>query len=154
MALDINTRIASSLSVNTGVGTSQNGTAFDFGTALGTPHGDREPFAEGATFVVAAEDGPEVGALPIRVDLELSLDGGTTWRKVCSVTFTNAKKEMKSARFGLLDYVPEAHVIAGTDRAAAVNLQARVVANYTTSAGTFIISAFLAGPQSYAPFVE
>lgn len=153
MALDLLLRIVNAISVNTGVSTSQTSTVFDFSTALGTL-GDKEPFPETCTFVVAdVTDAPEVGALPVRVDLELSIDG-TNFRKVCSVTFTNAVKEMKSARFGLLDYVAEAAVIASTDRAAAVNLQARVVANYVNSAGTFVFSAYLAGPQHIAPFVE
>lgn len=152
MALDLELRIASSVSVNTGSGTSATSTAYDFGTEGN--EGDKTPFPEGATFVVVGEDAPEAGALPVRVNLELSLDGGTNWRRVTAVTFTNAKKEIKSARFGLLDFVPEAAVIASTDRAAALNLQARCVAEYTTSAGTFTYSAFLAGPQWAPPFVE
>lgn len=152
MALDLLLKIASADSTNTGVGTSETSSEFDFATALGT-HGDREPFPEGATFVVVSTNAPEAGALPIRVDLELTLDG-TNWRKVCSVTFTNAKNEVKSARFGLLDYRPEAAVIASTDRAAAIDLRARIVVTYTTSAGTFVCDAYLAGPQNFGPFVE
>lgn len=152
MALDNLLKIVAADSVNTGVGTTETSAEFDFATALGA-HGDREPFPEGATFVVVPTDGPEAGALPIRLDLELSLDG-SAWRKVCSVTLTNAKKEVKSARFGLLDYRPEAAVIAGTDRAAAIDLRARVVITYTTSAGTLVYDAFLAGPQNQPPFYE
>lgn len=152
MALDNLLKIVAADSVNTGVGTSETSAEFDFATALGS-HGNRFPFAEGATFVVVPSDAPEAGALPVRLDLELSIDG-TNWRKVCSVTMTNAKKEVKSARFGLLDYVPEAAVIASTDRAAAVDLRARVVITYTTSAGTFVYDAYIAGPQSQPPFVE
>lgn len=153
MALDNALKIVTADSVDTGVGTSETSTAFDFSTALGA-HGNRFPFPEGATFVVVASNGPEAGALPVRLDLELSIDG-TNFRKVCSVTFTNASLgPIKSARFGLLDWVPEAAVIAGTDRAAAVDLKARVVITYTTSAGTFVYDAFIAGPQAGGPFVE
>lgn len=152
MALDILLKIVAADSVNTGVGTSETSPEFDFATALGA-HGNREPFPEGATFVVVPTDGPEVGALPVRLDLQLSLDG-TNWRIAATVYMTNAKKEIKSARFGLLDYVPDASVIAGTDRAAAIDLRARVVLTYVTSAGTFVYDAFIAGPQNQAPFVE
>lgn len=152
MALDLLTKIVAADSVNTGVGTSETSAEFDFATALGV-HGNTTPLPEGATFVVAPSDGPEVGALPVILELQLSIDG-TNWRGVCKVTMTNAKKEVKSARFGLLDYVPEASVIASTDRAAAVDLRARVVLTYTTSAGTFVYDAYLAGPQHTGPFVE
>lgn len=152
MALDLLTKIVAADSVNTGVSTTETSTEFDFATALGA-HGDKIPFPEMATFVVVATNAPEAGALPVRLDLELSIDG-TNWRKVCSVTFTNAALEKKSARFGLLDYRPEASVISGTDRAAAIDLRARVVITYTTSAGTFVYDAYLAGPQNEAPFVE
>lgn len=152
MVLDALTKIVAADSVNTGVGTSETSAEFDFSTSIGA-WGNQFPFPEGATFVVAPTDGPEVGALPVRLDLELSIDG-TLWRKVCSITMTNAKKEVKSARFGLLDYVPEAAVIASTDRAAAVDLRARVVITYVTSAGTFVYDAYLAGPQHVGPFVE
>lgn len=152
MALDLLTKVVAADSVNTGVGTTETSAEFDFATALGT-HGNTTPLPEGATFVVAVTDAPEAGALPVRLDLELTIDG-TNWRKVCSITMTNAKKEFKSARFGLLDYVPEAMVIASTDRAAAVDLRARVVITYTTSAGTFVYDAYIAGPQHIGPFVE
>lgn len=152
MALDALTKIVVADSVNTGAGTTETSPEFDFATALGA-HGNALPFPEGGTFVVVSTNAPEAGALPVRLDLELSIDG-TNWRKVCSVTFTNATNEQKSARFGLLDYVPEASVIAGTDRAAAVDLRARVVITYVTSAGTFVYDAFLAGPQHQAPFYE
>src|SRR5574339_559509 len=134
MALDLKTKIVAADSVNTGVGTSETSAVFDFGTSV--DGGDKTPFPEEATFVVVCTDAPEAGALPVRLDLEIALDG-TNFRKVCSVTFTNAAKGIKAARFGLLDFVPEAAVIAGTDRAAALNMQARVVITYTTSGGTF-----------------
>lgn len=152
MVLDLLTKIVAADSVNTGVSTTETSAEFDFATALGA-HGNRLPFPEGATFVVVSTDAPEVGALPVRLDLELTLDG-TNWRKVCSVTMTNAKNEKKSARFGLLDYRPEASVIAGTDRAAALDLRARVVITYVTSAGTFVYDAYIAGPQNEPPFYE
>lgn len=152
MALDLLTKIVAADSVNTGVGTSETSAEFDFSTALGA-HGNRIPFPDMATFVVVSTDAPEAGALPVTVQLQLSLDG-TNWRAVCSVVFTNAKNEKKSARFGLLDYRPEASVIAGTDRAAALDLRARVVITYTTSAGTFVYDAYIAGPQNEPPFYE
>lgn len=152
MALDNLLKIVAADSVNTGVGTSETSAEFDFSTALGAL-GNREGLVEGATFVVVPTNAPEVGALPIKLELQLSIDG-TNWRSVCSVTMTNATLQKKSARFGLLDYVPEAAVIAGTDRAAAVDLRARVVLTYVTSAGTFVYDAFIAGPQSEAPFTE
>lgn len=152
MALDSLLKIVTADSVNTGAGTSETSTEFDFSTALGAV-GNREPFPDGATFYVVPSNAPEVGALPIRLDLEISIDG-TNFRKICSVTMTNAKLETKSARFGPIDYVPDAAVIAATDRAAAIDLRARVVITYVTSAGTFVYDAFIAGPQHESPFVE
>jgi hypothetical protein len=153
MALDALLKIVTAMSVDTGTSTTQTSATFDFATALGAS-GDKQGLPEGLTFVVAdVTNGPEVGALPIKIELQLSIDG-TNFRSVCAVTMTNAKAEVKSARFGLLDFVPEAAVIAGTDRAAAVDLKARVVCTYTNSAGTFIFSAYLAGPQHIAAFVE
>lgn len=152
MALDNNLKIVTADSVNTGVGTSETSTVFDFGTSL-SGSGDSTPFPDGATFVVVPSDLPEAGALPVRLDLELSVDG-SNFRKVASVTFTNAALSVKAARFGPIDYAPEATVVSGTDRAAAVNLQARVVITYTTSAGTFVYDAFIAGPQWAGPFSE
>jgi hypothetical protein len=152
MALDLLTKILAADSTNTGVGTSETSAEFDFATSLGA-HGNALPFAEGATFVVVSTNAPEAGALPVKVELQLSIDG-TNFRGVCSVVFTNAKNEVKSARFGLLDYIPEAAVIAGTDRAAAVDLRGRIVVTYTTSAGTFVVDCYLAGPQHSPPFYE
>lgn len=152
MALDALLKIVAADSVNTGVSTTETSTEFDFSTALGSL-GNQVGLPEGLTFVVVATNAPEAGALPVKLELQISIDG-TNFRGVCSVTFTNAALEQKSARFGLLDYVPEASVIAGTDRAAAVDLRARVVITYTTSAGTFVYDAYLAGPQHQAPFYE
>lgn len=152
MALDNLLKIVSARNINTGAGTSDTSPEFDFSTSLGAG-ANKIGFAEGATFVVTPTGAPAVGALPISAELQISLDG-TNWRGVCKVHFTNAQKEQKSARFGLLDYVPEAAVIAGTDRPAALDLRARVVSAYTTSAGSFIFDAFIAGPQHQGPFVE
>ena len=152
MTLDALLQIVTDDSVNTGVSTTETSTAFDFGTALGAL-GDLQGFPEGATFVVVPSNAPESGALPVTLDLELSIDG-TNYRRICTVTYTNATKEIKSARFGLLDWVPDAAVLSGTDRAAAANLKARVVITYVNSAGTFIYSAFIAGTQHTGPFVE
>lgn len=153
MALDALLKIVTADSVNTGVGTSETSTEWDASTSLGA-HGNKLPIPEGATFVVVASNAPEAGALPLRADLEMTIDG-TNWRKIASVTYTNATLgPVKSARIGNLDWVPEATVIAGTDRAAAPDIRFRVVLTYTTSAGTFVYDAFIAGPQSGAPFIE
>lgn len=156
MALDLNLKIVTARTINTGAGTSDNSPTFDFssttlpgtGGTLGTL-GDREPFPEGATLVVVCTTAPAAGNLPVRCNLEVTIDG-TNFRRICSVTFTNAAKAVKSARFGLLDLALEAAVVASTDRAAAVNLGVRVVTEYTTSAGSFVYDAFIAGPHSYA----
>jgi hypothetical protein len=154
MALDINLRILNADTVDTDAGSSEISPVFDFSSAASIDSDNKTPFPEGTSFVVAVTTPGPAAAYPVRFDLELSIDG-TLFRKASSVTFTNAAAGIKADRFGLLDYVPEAAVITGTDRAAAVDLKARVVANYTTAAGADIVyDAYIAGPQSFASFNE
>ncbi len=133
--LDINLKIVASRTLTVNGGTPNTSPNFVLG---------RGGLPEDTDFTVVLED-PTIAAVGlVTFDFQVSVDGGTTYRRVATANIADAsKKQVVAVPVGRHDIRPETF--------AAANIMVRVVATWTTqvSADDMIYSAYLAGPQPF-----
>ena len=147
MALDAELQIVSSQVVDV----SENAEQLSTSVVTDKLNLGRRGFSRDQTFVVAIEAVVAAAAganvVPVQFVLQASLDSGTVWFDVATISLVNAAALAKlgvwSAPIGMRDFRDE---VRATD-----DLEVRVAVRYTNNGETddFTYSAYLGGPNPY-----
>lgn len=136
--LDIDLKIADSVVIDISAAATQSTGAFNLG---------RGGLPRNLYFIVHVEDGTDdATAKPFLFNLEVTVDNGSTWKRVATIVTDAAKALIREVPVGLNDIRPEAYPSASID--------VRVTVTWDATAGTndVTFSAYLGTPQGYPSF--